>query len=212
MARLLFWACSGFLLYVYVLYPLAVRTLGVLLGTPATVSDDRPHEPSIRSLDVLIRERHLLNPLKYGSLAWRLWWQVLLYASPILWFGAFVANAALARDSRDPLYLILLVGQTTLLVAGAVGFMLQHEQRELGAFDKAYRIIRTNLASLIATLRYLAERTIEWVLVFWIIVVLIAYLALRYLTAAPDAATSHQRSHHHVSPPAAAAPERPDER
>jgi len=119
------------------------------------------------------------------------------------------------RDSpprESYLYLGLLIGQSCLLLAGLLGFMLRDHRRELGVFGKPYYFLLTNLASLIATMRYLAERTIEWVLAFWIIVVLIAYLAVRYLTAAPDAATSHQRSHHHVSPPTAAAPERPDDR
>jgi hypothetical protein len=221
-----FWACSGVLLYVYVLCPLVVRTLEVLLGKRAkAVYSEAPldhawQERPIRNLDVLIRERHLLNPLKYGLFAWQLWSaQVLRYASPLLWFGAFVANVVLARDAllggRHYLYLGLLIGQISLLVAGLVGFMLQDHRGELGTFDKPYRFIRTNLASLITMLRYLAECATGWILApqFWIIVVLIAYLVLRHITAAPDAAMSHPRSHHHISPPtSAAAPERPDDR
>lgn len=116
---------------------------------------------AIRSFNALIRERRFLNPLTYGLFAWQLWsHKVLRYASPLLWLGALAANLALARD---PLYLSLLIGQTSLLTAGAVGFVLQDNQREAGVFGKPYYFLLTNLASLIATLRYLqGERMVVW--------------------------------------------------
>lgn len=116
---------------------------------------------AIRSFNALIRERRFLNPLKYGFFAWQLWsHKVLRYASPLLWLGALAANLALGRE---PLYLFLLIGQTSLLAAGAVGFVLQDHQRRLGVFGKPYYFLLTNLASLIATLRYLrGERMVIW--------------------------------------------------
>jgi len=200
MSKLLFWACCSLLLYVYVLYPLAVRTLGVLLRTPATVRDDGAREPSIRSLDVLIRERHFLNPLKYGSLAWRLWWQVLHYASPLLLLGAFAANVVLVFQSsysHDAVfYLPLLLAQIAALSAAAVTFILRDERQPFAT-----------------RLRAFVERTVEWIRApqTWIVAALIAYLVLRHLTAASDAATSHQRSHHHYAsaPASNTASERP---
>lgn len=116
---------------------------------------------AIRSLNALIRERRFLNPLKYGLFAWQLWsHKALRYASPLLWLGALVANATLAHE---PLYLLLLLGQAGLLAAGGVGFLLQDRGRSLGIFGKPYYFLLTNLASLIATVRYLqGERMIVW--------------------------------------------------
>jgi cellulose synthase/poly-beta-1,6-N-acetylglucosamine synthase-like glycosyltransferase len=132
---------------------------------------------AIRSLNALIRERRFLNPLKYGSFAWQLWsHKVLRYASPWLWLGAFGANVALVARTpipatasfvvamaHDPIYAVLLIGQIWLLAAGVVGFILQNHQRQLGIFGKPYYFLLTNLASLIATLRYLqGERMVVW--------------------------------------------------
>ena len=116
---------------------------------------------AIRSLNALIRERRFLNPLKYGLFSWQLWsHKVLRYTSPMLWFCAFVANLALIDDVR---YLLLLIAQTVLFVAGLVGFLLQSSRRGLGLFGRPYYFLLTNVASLIATLRYLqGERMVTW--------------------------------------------------
>jgi cellulose synthase/poly-beta-1,6-N-acetylglucosamine synthase-like glycosyltransferase len=116
---------------------------------------------AIRSLNALIHERRFLNPLRYGCFAWQLWsHKVLRYASPLLWLGAFAANLALARE---PLYLLLLTLQTGLFAAGVVGFILQYRQRDPGLFGKPYYFLLTNIASFIATLRYLqGERMVIW--------------------------------------------------
>ncbi|HUJ52598.1 MAG TPA: glycosyltransferase family 2 protein [Steroidobacteraceae bacterium] len=116
---------------------------------------------AIRSFNALIRERRFLNPFRYGSFALQLWsHKVLRYASPLLWLGALVANVVLAGDM---LYLSLLIGQLMLLLAGTVGFVLQDHQLKLGVFGKPYYFLLTNLASLIATLRYLrGERMLVW--------------------------------------------------
>jgi len=117
---------------------------------------------AIRSLNALIRERRFLNPLKYGYFAWQLWsHKVLRYASPLLWLGALAANAALVGEGLA--YSSLFVGQIGLLACGAVGFILQDKRRELGLFGKPYYFLLTNVASLIAALRYLqGERMIIW--------------------------------------------------
>ena len=125
---------------------------------------------AIRTLNALIRERRFLNPFKYGWFACQLWsHKVLRYASPMLWFGAFIANLVLVL-AGDPtsvagvrLYPALLAGQSLLFLAGIVGFVLQNQQRRLGVFGKPYYFLLTNLASLIATLRYLqGERMVTW--------------------------------------------------
>jgi cellulose synthase/poly-beta-1,6-N-acetylglucosamine synthase-like glycosyltransferase len=116
---------------------------------------------AIRSLHALVRERRFLNPFRYGRFAWQLWSHKLLrYASPLLWLGALGANVAL---SSGPVYLLLLLAQITLLSAGAVGFVLQQQHRRLGVFGKPYYFLLTNVAALIATLRYLqGERMVVW--------------------------------------------------
>lgn len=116
---------------------------------------------AVRSLNALIRERAFLNPFCYGIFAWQLWsHKVLRYASPLLWLGALASNLALIGETP---YLVLLLGQGSLLVAGTVGFMLQDSRRELGLFGRPYYFLLTNLASLIATLRYLrGERMVTW--------------------------------------------------
>ena len=70
------------------------------------------------------------------------------------------ANVALVRE---PVYLLLLTCQIALLAAGTTGFVLQDRQRKLGVFGKPYYFLLTNVASLIATLRYLkGDRMVTW--------------------------------------------------
>jgi cellulose synthase/poly-beta-1,6-N-acetylglucosamine synthase-like glycosyltransferase len=116
---------------------------------------------AVRSLNALIRERRFLNPVRYGLFAWQLWSHKLLrYASPVLWLCAFAANVVLATDLP---YLVLLIGQVCLFSAGAIGFLLQGSRRNLGLFGRPYYFLLTNVASLIATLRYLrGDRMVTW--------------------------------------------------
>jgi hypothetical protein len=119
---------------------------------------------AIRSLNALIRERRFLNPVKFGVFAWQLWsHKVLRYASPLLWMGAYASNVLLVREAPYPLYLILLLGQSAVLAAGGIGFVLQGRRQELGIFGKPYYFLLTNLAALIAILRYVrGERMVTW--------------------------------------------------
>ena len=125
---------------------------------------------AMRSLDALIRERRFLNPLRYGCFAWQLWsHKVVRYASPVLWLGALSTNVALATSNdvalalEGPFYLALLAGQCAVLAAGLLGFVLQSRRRELGLLGQPYYFLLTNVASLIATLRYLqGERMVTW--------------------------------------------------
>jgi cellulose synthase/poly-beta-1,6-N-acetylglucosamine synthase-like glycosyltransferase len=119
---------------------------------------------AIRSLNALIHERRFLNPFEYGSFAVQLWsHKVLRYASPWLWLGAFSANVVLLGYAPRYLFAVALFGQISLLVAGAIGFVLHNHQRQLGVFGKPYYFLLTNLASSIAILRYLqGERMVTW--------------------------------------------------
>ena len=116
---------------------------------------------AVRSLNALIEERRFLNPWRYGRFAWQLWsHKALRYASPLLWLAAFGANVALSGTAG---YGLLLIGQCALLAAGAVGFLLQARRRRLGPLAQPYYFLLTNIASLIAMLRYLrGDRMVIW--------------------------------------------------
>ena len=116
----------------------------------------------VRSLNALVHERRFLNPLKYGLFAWQLWsHKVLRYASPFLWIGALAANVLLI--SYHVAYLAMFIGQCAIIVAGIAGFMVQDRNHNLGLLAKPYYFVLTNLASLIAALRFLrGERMVVW--------------------------------------------------
>jgi cellulose synthase/poly-beta-1,6-N-acetylglucosamine synthase-like glycosyltransferase len=114
-----------------------------------------------RSINALVVERRFLNPARHGLFAWQLWsHKVLRYATPLLWLIAIGANIALAGQMP---YLVLLLAQFALIAAGAIGFLLQQRGLKLGLLAKPYYFLLTNVASLIATLRYLrGERMVTW--------------------------------------------------
>ena len=116
---------------------------------------------AIRSLNALIRERRFLNPIRYRAFAWQLWsHKVLRYAAPLVWLTALGANLLLLGERP---YVALLAGQCAVIGAGAVGFLLQRRRRELGLFGRPYYFLLTNVAALIATLRYMqGERMVTW--------------------------------------------------
>jgi cellulose synthase/poly-beta-1,6-N-acetylglucosamine synthase-like glycosyltransferase len=116
---------------------------------------------AVRSMHALIQERRFLNPWHYGSLAWALWsHKVLRYASPVLWMTALIANIRLAAH---PGYMLLLITQCALILAGVLGFFLQAKRSTPGILGQPYYFLLTNVASLIATLRYLkGDRMVTW--------------------------------------------------
>jgi hypothetical protein len=82
------------------------------------------------------------------------------YASPLLWVAALIANVALAAQ---PAYLLLLIGQLAVIAAGVAGFALQSQRPTLGVFGRPYYLLLTNIASLVATIKYLkGERIVTW--------------------------------------------------
>jgi cellulose synthase/poly-beta-1,6-N-acetylglucosamine synthase-like glycosyltransferase len=114
-----------------------------------------------RSINALVAEWRFLNPVRYGLFAWQLWsHKVLRYATPLLWLTAIGANIALAGQTP---YLVLLLAQCALIAAGALGFPLQERGYKLGLLARPYYFLLTNVASLMATLRYLrGERMVTW--------------------------------------------------
>jgi len=117
---------------------------------------------AIRSLNALFCERKFLNPLKFGLFAWQLWFhKVLRYASPFLWIIALAANMILA--AQQPVYAALLAGQIVVLLMGIAGFALQSRLSHMGLLSRPYYFLLTNVASLIAALRYVrGERMVTW--------------------------------------------------
>jgi cellulose synthase/poly-beta-1,6-N-acetylglucosamine synthase-like glycosyltransferase len=117
---------------------------------------------AIRSINALISERQFLNPWRYGLFAWELWSHKLLrYASPFLWLIALGANIALL--SRSSLYTTLFACQCAVILAGAVGFVLQSRLAKLGILSRPYYLLLTNIASFLAALRYArGERMVTW--------------------------------------------------
>jgi cellulose synthase/poly-beta-1,6-N-acetylglucosamine synthase-like glycosyltransferase len=116
---------------------------------------------AVRSIHALVSERRLLNPIRYGRYAWQLWsHKVLRYASPFFWIVALGTSLALAAR---PLYLALFLLQLVLIAAGIAGFLLQPRTQSSTLLTKPYYFLLTNLASLLATLRYFTgERIVTW--------------------------------------------------
>jgi cellulose synthase/poly-beta-1,6-N-acetylglucosamine synthase-like glycosyltransferase len=114
---------------------------------------------AIRSINALVVERRLLNPLRHGRYAWQLWsHKALRYASPLFWIVALMTSGLLAAD---PLYLALFVLQMLVIAAGIGGFLLRTSGA--GILAKPYYFLLTNLASFLAILRYLkGERSVTW--------------------------------------------------
>ena len=108
---------------------------------------------AVRSIAALVAERRFLNPLRHGRFALQLLsHKMLRYASPFIWSVAMLACLPLLDQ---PLYLLLFVAQLALLVGGTVGFGLHARGGSFGLLGKPYYFVLTNLASLIAVLRYL---------------------------------------------------------
>jgi cellulose synthase/poly-beta-1,6-N-acetylglucosamine synthase-like glycosyltransferase len=129
---------------------------------------DRGHEElamrirvAARSINALVAEWRFLNPARYRLFAWQLWsHKVLRYASPLIWLTAIGANIALAGQTP---YLVLLLMQIALIAAGAIGGLLQQSGYKLGLLAQPYYFLLTNVASLIATLRFLqGKRMVTW--------------------------------------------------
>jgi len=116
---------------------------------------------AVRSLHALMQERRFLNPLRYGRLAWALWsHKALRYASPVLWIAALVANI---RQADHIGYRVLLIVQCALILAGVLGYFVQAKRSTSGLLGQPYYFLLTNVASLIATLRYLkGDRMVTW--------------------------------------------------
>lgn len=116
---------------------------------------------ALRSITALVSESRFLNPFVDPLYAWQLWSHKLLrYASPYCLLVTLCASLALAAD---PLYRLALLLQLALVAGGIGGFLLQVNARRMGLLSKPYYFLLTNLASVIATVRFLkGERMVIW--------------------------------------------------
>lgn len=116
---------------------------------------------ALRSINALVSERRFLNPFVDAFYAWQLWSHKLLrYASPYCLLLTFAASLALAGR---PVYRLALLLECAVVLAGIAGYLLQLSALRMGLLSKPYYFLLTNLASAIATGRFLmGERMITW--------------------------------------------------
>jgi hypothetical protein len=106
-----------------------------------------------------VSKANCLNPFKYGLFAWQLWsHKALRYLSPVIWIVLLVANVWLLDQT---LYRWALAGQAGIIVAGIAGWSLH--SRRWAALAKPYYFLLTNVASMVALVRYLrGDRVTVW--------------------------------------------------
>lgn len=116
---------------------------------------------TVRSLLALARNRHLLNPLRYGAFAWQLASHKLLrYLSPVFWLLALLANVALALRGE---YVWLLAAQLAGIAIGLLGFRAKRGQGGSRLLAQPYYFLLTNVSSAISLVRFLrGERVVVW--------------------------------------------------
>ncbi len=116
---------------------------------------------ALRSINALVSEKRFLNPFIDPLYAWQLWSHKLLrYASPYCLLMTLAACLAL---TGNPVYRLALLVECALIMSGIAGFVLQLSARQMGLLSKPYYFLLTNLASAIATVRFLmGERMVTW--------------------------------------------------
>jgi cellulose synthase/poly-beta-1,6-N-acetylglucosamine synthase-like glycosyltransferase len=115
---------------------------------------------AIRSITALVSKANCLNPFRFGLFALQLWsHKTLRYLSPVIWIVLLVANLRLIHVHW--IYQLALAAQLAVIIAGVAGW-LWHSQK-LAALAKPYYFLLTNVASMIAILRYLrGDRVTVW--------------------------------------------------
>lgn len=116
---------------------------------------------ALRTLHALLTERRFLNPFADPVYAWQLWSHKLLrYASPYF-ILLILASCVVLAD--HPFYRAALVAHFAVIVAGITGVLLHANELRWGLLSAPYYFLLTNLASLIATLRFFrGDRIVTW--------------------------------------------------
>lgn len=120
----------------------------------------------IRSINGMVREAKMLNPLRYGFFAFQLWsHKVLRYLVPELLLATFLAGGALAvSDSpRARLYALLFAVQLTVAAAAFLGWLAARLRWRVPLLHIPFYFVLANLAALWGFLLYLkGERKVTW--------------------------------------------------
>lgn len=116
---------------------------------------------AIRSIAALVQERRFLNILRDPLFAWQLVSHKLLrYASAYFLVTMMASSAMLIHV---PAYRVALILELLVVAAGVAGFVLQLRAHKLGLLGKPYYFLLTNIASIIATMRYvMGKRVVTW--------------------------------------------------
>jgi len=116
---------------------------------------------AVRSIAAILSERQRLNPLFDPLFSWQLWSHKLLrYISPFLWLLSLLSCLLLAGH---PVYRIILAVQMLVIAAGVGGLILHTRFKNLRILSKPYYFLLTNLASLLAWVRFAkGERVVVW--------------------------------------------------
>lgn len=116
---------------------------------------------AVRTIAALAAERKSLDVFADPLFAWQLWSHKLLrYTSPY-WLMILLASCIVLRAT--PFYVLALGIEAAILLAGLAGFVLQLAAGSSGLLGKPYYFLLTNVASVIAMLRYAAgERMVTW--------------------------------------------------
>lgn len=112
---------------------------------------------ALRSIHALWTCRRYMNPLRHGVFAWELVSHKLLrYLSPIFIVTAFLATGLLS--AWRPSFVPLLLLETAMLLLAGMGYFVPR-----GILVKLYYFLLTNVASVIALIKYLrGERIVTW--------------------------------------------------
>jgi cellulose synthase/poly-beta-1,6-N-acetylglucosamine synthase-like glycosyltransferase len=111
---------------------------------------------AIRSISALVAERKFLSFSTDPLFAWQLWSHKLLRYSSPYWLILMLTACATLVDI--PVFRVVLVAQLAILAAGLAGFIVRHR-----LLSKPYYFLLTNVASFVATFRYLrGERMVTW--------------------------------------------------
>jgi cellulose synthase/poly-beta-1,6-N-acetylglucosamine synthase-like glycosyltransferase len=142
-----------------------------------TVSQEKTHEDAgkefdmrvrviIRTINALVRRARMLNPFRYGFLAFQIFsHKVLRYLVPQLLLAVFALGVILGSSTSAwaPLYRFLTCAQLALYTAALVGWASLKLGKKVPLVHIPFYFVVANLAALVAFVRYLmGDRKITW--------------------------------------------------
>jgi cellulose synthase/poly-beta-1,6-N-acetylglucosamine synthase-like glycosyltransferase len=120
----------------------------------------------IRSINGMVREAKMLNPLRYGFFSFQLWsHKVLRYLVPELLLGTFLTGGILALSDapRARLYAALFGLQLAITAAAFLGWLAARFRLRVPLLHIPFYFFLANIAALWGFLLYLkGERKVTW--------------------------------------------------